>query len=367
MIRRVSKVALEAGLRQVARLGLTRHAMRAVSETTRGPSIAFLRLRRILPGNARGRAHADHHGGLSLTPRQLERTLARIQRTLPFIHLGEAVERLASGRRLDQSYAVLTLDESFAASVELGLPVCRKLGVPVTMFVTTGHLEGQSTLWDSQVTAALERIAPEPLRVPFIDRVLLTDTPKRRAHAAHALLLHLTTLPESRLEERLDALWQRTGGVPPLPPLDRMLTAGELARLSNDALLSFGAHGHAHLPLKSMSDDVVMRELREPRHILKDLVGPGYVDVASFPFGVRSLVDDRAPELAREAGYRAAFTAIRGVARPGDHLFRLPRLLVTQGTGAIEAHALSGVNEALDELLLVATGAEARLMQDLEG
>src|SRR5204863_6901614 len=127
-------------LRQVARLPMTRRAMHRLSVVARGDSVAFLRCRRLVPDTVPRRAHVDRLKGSAMTPADLEHALTEAQRTLRFVHVGEALQALGGGQRLPGSAAVLTIDESFAASAELCLPVCRRLGVPVLIFVTTGHL-----------------------------------------------------------------------------------------------------------------------------------------------------------------------------------------------------------------------------------
>ncbi len=191
MIQRASRTLLKAGIRQVARLPLTRRAMHGLSVLVRGPSVAFLRCRRLLPDTAMGRSHLDHIQKYAMTPAQLEASLRDCQKTLRFIHLAEALTQLSRGRRIAEGAAVLTFDESFAATAELALPVLRKLGIPCVFFVSTGHLEGRDTLWDQTVHAVVEHCAPEPLSVSWIDQVLKTDSRAARAASVRRLLMLL--------------------------------------------------------------------------------------------------------------------------------------------------------------------------------
>jgi peptidoglycan/xylan/chitin deacetylase (PgdA/CDA1 family) len=367
MWREASRVALRGVLRQVGRVPLTRRALHWLSVTSRGAGVAVLRARRLVPDTARGRSHPDRRGGAAMTPVELERELRQAMGTLRFVHLSEAVEALAAGDRLASAMAVLTFDESFATTAELALPVCRALGVPATFFVTTGHLDGERTLWDEEVRTAIDRLAPHPLAVPWIDRVLRTDTPARRAAAARRVLLSLAALDEERLERRLEELYARAGGRPPIEPLDRMLTGPEVVALARDAFVTFGAHGHRHLSLANASDGALEEELARPRRILMELAGTAFADVMSFPFGRAPYVDERAVHAARAAGYRAAFTAEPGVARPGDHLFRLPRLPIGPGSSGLVAYELQGTFDAVDEIVLIASGDRARLDESLQG
>ena len=57
-------------------------------------------------------------------------------------------------------------------------------------------------------------------------------------------------------------------------------------------------------------------------------------------------------------GFIAALYDGDGVARPGDHLYALPRLLLSQETRILETYELQGLATALDEVLLVVTGSE---------
>jgi peptidoglycan/xylan/chitin deacetylase (PgdA/CDA1 family) len=367
MLRRASKAVLESWLRQWTRLPVTRRAIHRVSVAARGPAIAFLRCRRLLPETAAGDEHPDRFLKLAMTPSELEASLRDIQKTLRFVHMAEALSSLSRGRRMPEGAAVLTFDESFAATAELALPVLRRLGVPCTLFVSTAHLDGTSTLWDEEVGAILEALAPTPLSLSWVDLVLRTDTKGARAAAARRLLRLLASLDEERLDKRLEELRARAGAQIRSNPLDRMLTAGELERLSRDSLVSVGAHGHRHLAFASITGAVRQRELHVPRALLRDIAGGSFVDVVSYPFGRTPYIDDSVLADARAAGYRAAFSAETGVARPGSHLFRLPRIGLGPGIRAMDAYELQGMSDAVDELLLVATGSEDRIATELEG
>ena len=367
MLKEASRKTLRGLLRTVGRVPFARRALHWLSVSSRGAGVAVLRARRVVPSSGAGKKHPDRKNGSAMTPLELERELKDAMGTLPFVHMSEAIEKLVSGDRLAASCAVLTFDESFAATAELALPVCRALGVPATFFVTTAHLDDGRTLWDEEVRGCVERLAPMPLAVPWIDRVLRTDTPKRRASAVRRLLLSLAALDEERLERRLEELFAKAAGRPPAAPLDRMLARAEVAALARDPLVTFGAHGHRHLPLAYASDRALEGELVGPRKILRDLAGDSFVDVMSFPFGRAPYVDDRCVQAARHAGYRAAFSAEPGIARPGAHLFRLPRLPIGPSASGVAAYELQGTFDAVDEIVMVASGERARVDESLQG
>lgn len=367
MLKKASRALLKGWVRQVARMPLTRRGMHALSVATRGPAVAFLRCRRLVPDTAAGAQHADRFLGLAMTPAELEDALRDCQKTLRFVHMAEALSSLTRGRRMQEGAAVLTFDESFAASVELALPVLRRVGVPATFFVSTAHLDGTETLWDEEVSAILRALAPTPLSLSWVDRVLRTDSRASRAAATRRLLGLLASLDEPRLDQRLEELRSRAGGVVHVDALDRMLSAGELERVARDSLVAVGAHGHRHLAFAAQDDETLQRELERPRRILQELCGGAFVNVVSYPFGRPPYIDERVCVAARAAGYRAGFSAETGVGRPGSHLFRLPRLAMGPDIRALDAYELQGMTDAVDELLLVATGSEDRIATEMEG
>jgi peptidoglycan/xylan/chitin deacetylase (PgdA/CDA1 family) len=363
LIREGVGFALRGTLRQVGRVGPARQALHRLSVISRGYAVAFLRVRRLVPATSRGAAHPDRVRGAALLPAELDRALSTAKKTLTFVHAGEALAELRRGTRLSRGLAVLTFDESFAATAELALPVCRAHGVPATFFVTTGPLDATEpeTLWDSHVHAIVDQMHGRPLSTKFVDRPLVTQTPSDRRSAARRLILSLASLDEGELWRRLHELDSIAGGRPAVPVLDRMLHAEELRRLCSDPLVAVGAHGRAHLSLATASDTALIDELEQPRDRLRALCGSAFVDVVSYPFGRPPYVDDRVVKAARAAGYQAAFTALPGVARPGDHLFQLPRLPLERRGSAVSAYELAGSFAAIDELILAASGDRERL------
>ncbi len=302
-----------------------------------------------------------------MTPEELDRALKDCQRTLTFVHPGEALAALERGERLKRGRAVLTFDESFAATGELALPVLRERRIPALFFVTTGHLDGKSTLWDQAIHTLVGEVAPKPLALPWLDRVLRTDTVAARGRAVRRLLLLLLALDEDRLKRRLDDLYKKLDRRKNWLALDRMITTGELTEMAKSPWVSVGAHGHEHLAFGSITDEKLASELEVPRKILRATAGDAFLDVVSYPFGRLNYVGDRAVQRAREIGYRAGFTAHPGVARPGDHLFTLPRLAMGPSISSVDAYELQGLSDAVDELLLVVAGEKGQRFPDVEG
>ena len=171
---------------------------------------------------------------------------------------------------------------------------------------------------------------------------------------------------EKRLQ-RLQSLRELAAKNPSVSMLDSHIDFSTLQELTQHPLLTFGAHGHSHHPLLSLDGKQLVEELHQCRSVLQEVCGKSYVDVLSFPFGHQAQVAPILLQRAMEIGFQGAMHADEGVARPGDHLYALPRLLLSKNSRIVEAYELQGLSTALDETLLVLTGAESARGDYLSG
>lgn len=121
------------------------------------------------------------------------------------------------------------------------------------------------------------------------------------------------------------------------------MTWSQLAALQAEGV-RIGSHTywHPHFPRERqrLAPETFRRfaadQLQRSRALLEQKLG-GCVNLLAWPFG---LVDDVALALAREAGYRAGFVLGNRPVRPGDHVFALPRHLVTEGLSPAQLRRL---------------------------
>lgn len=85
---------------------------------------------------------------------------------------------------------------------------------------------------------------------------------------------------------------------------DQMVMDAAEIRSVSSPLVSIGSHCSRHVALTGLPEYEVLEELHRSKRILEDITGKP-VDLLAFPHGV---YDDRIVELAKQAGYRHAFT-----------------------------------------------------------
>ena len=213
-------------------------------------------------------------------------------------------------------------------------------------------------MWDQEVHAITASLSPNPIALSWMDRQLPTYPASNAAQSAKDLLRHLLQLDPQKREQRITDLRALVATEVRPSILDRHVSQYELNQYAKHTLLSFGAHGHTHQPLLTLDQTSLEQELRLCREIIASVCGQSYIDVLNFPFGNQNQISPGLLQSIMAEGFIAALYDGDGVARPGDHLYALPRLLLSQETRILETYELQGLATALDEVLLVVTGSE---------
>lgn len=236
--------------------------------------------------------------------------------------LEEAVARLGNGSLPARALAI-TFDDGYADNYDVAMPILRRHGLPATLFVATGFLDG-GRMWNDTITDAVRHARGETLD--------LRPTP-----VAHLGVLGIAT-PEARRQTILTLL----SAAKYLPREERLETArslaacsgfqGESFMMSSDQLrawraagMQVGAHTVNHPILALLPDDECLREICASRDTLQQLLGEP-VTILAYPNGKpREDYLERTVALARSAGFVAAVSTAPGVASRQTDLFQLPR------------------------------------------
>jgi peptidoglycan/xylan/chitin deacetylase (PgdA/CDA1 family) len=245
--------------------------------------------------------------GQAVAPSKFERQLGLLRSSYPLERLDVVLERVAGGR-LEHGTVAVTFDDGYADTLTAAAPIAAAAGVPLHVFVTAGALGSPSFWWD-RLAAACRR----------------NDTPGAEAPNARLDELHsrLKQMPAAEREAELDELG------PAEVPADfgKPLTLEEFRELAGFPGVGIGSHTISHPSLGRLLGSDQQRELVESRTLLEDVVGAP-VKLLSYPFGKTPDVASETRELAREAGYSAAFTSVPLALTRRSSLLALPRLTV---------------------------------------
>jgi len=234
--------------------------------------------------------------------------------------LADALDLLGRGRLPSRAVAI-TFDDGYSSTHDLALPVLREFGLPATVFVTSGFLD-QGNMWNDRILEAVRRLPEGPLDMQMhgAGKYQLSGQNARRQ-----AVLQLTETAKYLPPEQRSALiveLERRAGRAAFP--DLMLTP-EMVRSLARSNVEIGAHTVSHPILMSLDDASARREITDCKRELETITG-GPVRFFAYPNGKEGRdFDQRHVEMAREAGYAAAFTTALGAASRGNDRFLLPR------------------------------------------
>ena len=244
--------------------------------------------------------------------------LARHFAVLP---LSEAAERLAAGG-LGGPTAVITFDDGLQSQHDLAWPVLRERKLPATIFLATGLVGTEDTVWYARLDRALAQTTMS--RLEWNAEHFDLTSAGGKATAARVLQARLKALPHPRLLRELRELLLALGADPlravGVDSPYRVLSREAVAEMAASGQVEFGAHTHSHAILAHLPPEEADREIQESLEVVQALTGRP-CRLFSYPNGREEDYDRRTMLALQTRGVRAAVTT-----RPGPNDSRTPPL-----------------------------------------
>jgi peptidoglycan/xylan/chitin deacetylase (PgdA/CDA1 family) len=214
--------------------------------------------------------HSIHpvYNHASATPELFDEHVRWLTSHCDIVPFSTVLERVGSDSGTRPTVAI-TFDDGYRDNYREALPILRRYGVPATFFITTGLIEG-----DSSVIGRLHRLwGADPDEIEGLS-------------------------------------WE------------------EIFEM-RDAGMEIGAHTVNHPNLQHISEDAVVEELSRSKEALENRLGHAVTSLA-YPFGVpRRHFSSRTMQLASSCGFLRAAAILYRRVRTTDHAFAIPRLAVT--------------------------------------
>lgn len=255
--------------------------------------------------------------GFYLDVEYLDRLIRHVQRTgWDIVTLDEALRRTREGH--GRRFINFSLDDCYRDTAEVVVPLFRRLGAPITLFVTTGIPDETLRLFYAGLETIIQR---EEQIIDNDDRFDITSPAQKRAAFAaivrrwdeagdHAASYVRFCVRHGYDADALDA--------------QHRITWPMLEAMRADPLVEFGGHTVSHPHVAALDRGQATAELTGCRARLEAALDQPILHFA-FPYGQPSDCGPRDFELARAAGFHTAATTSAGLLRRGTDPFRLPR------------------------------------------
>lgn len=206
----------------------------------------------------------------------LAQQMAMLARDFHPISLPSLIDTLRAGEAPKPHSIVVTVDDGYADFHDVAWPVMRAHGVPATLFVTTGFVDGDLWLWPDQVTWMLDQLDPLPVTLEA-GPISLTPrhvSPWQRDNVWRALIDRLLELPDAQKHETLATLADRLHlAIPTAPPAGFEPVSWQQLRSMQAEGLDVGGHTHTHPTLPRVPADDLHQEIDHCRARLDSELG----------------------------------------------------------------------------------------------
>ncbi len=295
----------------------------ALSRATRSQArVASLMYHEVLPD-------ADPHDAWTVTRESAFRAqMLYLRERFEILGLDELIRRIGEPGRGQRCMAAVTFDDGYKGNRDVVWPIIETLSIPITIFVATAAIEGNSSYWFDQVIAALlsEGVGEINLRAWGLGVYRPRGVPpgEGRWSEIQRALTDLKQLPPADLNRAvLDLLNQVGDSSRRLQPLP-MLSIADIQDMARSAFITFGAHSHGHEVLPLLSNDAVRDSVLKSKKLLEEWTGKSVRHFA-YPHGLFNADISR---IVQESGFESSQSTRPGLWRKGDSAFAIPRVAV---------------------------------------
>ena len=223
----------------------------------------------------------------------------------------------------------VTFDDGYRDNFLHAFPILQKLGIPATIFLTTGYIDSGELPWYDQVRLAFKLTKQPRIGLGEIggpDSRLETD--HQRLQALAYTLNWLRGLDETSRAKLLVEVFRALRVSAPLKLPNTLLGWDEIRHMSRQGI-TFGAHTVTHpvlatLPVSRLQEEIVGSKKTVERRLQRS------IEHFAYPFGKKEDFSSDAKQVVRTAGFLTAVTTISGVNDPEQDRYELKRFCLRE-------------------------------------
>ena len=266
-------------------------------------------------------------GVFSATAGQLDEQISYLKRRVSLVTLPEALAFIegAINEKTRCCRVLITFDDGYLDNYEVAFPILRSHGVQGVFFLATSMVGSCHVSWWDHIAHLVKTARKRRFTLGYPVH-LEVDVDENGLTTSLRHILSLYKRPDNTDPPRfIRELGEAAKGEDP-PGTERRFLSWDEARKMISGGMAIGSHTHSHHVLSQLSPEHQHRELSQSRALLKEQLDTA-ADALAHPFGDITSFSDRTQMLAREAGYRAAFSFHGGTNLPRKtHPYNVKRI-----------------------------------------
>ncbi|WP_162161305.1 polysaccharide deacetylase family protein [Afipia birgiae] len=261
---------------------------------------------------------------------EFEAILAGVGRVGKAMSMDDVLGTCLSGEQFPRGAFAVTFDDGFENNLTVARPVLDRLGIPATVYVTSGFVDENGMSWVDRIEYAIEKTRHGVLRLPWSQRASHFANPAEKIAILNDIRRNVKSTPGldvdgfvSDVFRQLDLEEVRSSD----DQLDRKMTWDQVRSWRTGGCL-VGGHSHTHAILSFLSGPRLEQEIDISLRMLKERTGI-VASHYSYPEGLAHCYSEEVIRALKARGIACCPTAIDGTNRPGADPFHLHRVMVS--------------------------------------
>lgn len=266
-------------------------------------------------------------GVFSATADQFEEQLKYLKSNCDVIGVSDIAEALRPGS--NRRCVLITFDDGYVDNYEVAFPILQQVDLPAVIFLTTDYLDKRVVSWWDEIAWIVKNSRKSELKLPESWQIEILRLDNEYQRPAILRLLRLAkSLDSEMLQQLLNDIADvaSTGRAPGNSETAPWLT-WEMVREMHRGGIDFGGHTVSHPVLSTCTCEQQRMEIVQSKQRIEQELGVP-ITVFSYPIGQPWSFNADSVRLAREAGYRNAFSFYPGYSTCGSDRFDMRRVAV---------------------------------------
>ena len=289
------------------------------------------------------------------SPAQIDWCLSVIKRYYNFISFDEAIAILKGDKPPVDYGFVLTFDDGYRNNIEDALPVLRKHGASMTIFIPVSNVENRKPLWFDRLDYVLQSAAGDGHMFQVGGKTFQFSTSGKDAlqlsYANFRKMIKEELTDEKEFSSKIEEIithfersnGQKLGDIFEDDPWSALLKWEEIIRVQGNDVC-FGSHTMDHYRVGNLKKDVLQYQFLESKKFIENRTGNDCKYIA-YP---DDSFTEAAALVASECGYKAAVTTMEGINQIGCNPMTLKRVCIPLTSDPVELLAyVSGFSWAI--------------------
>jgi len=260
-----------------------------------------------------------------LNAKMFQKHLKHLKKWYHIISLDELVDLVKRSEDFSLPYAVITIDDGFKDNYDFAYTILQNLGIPATIYLTTGFIGTNRAPWIDEIAYALNISPKRSLRFEELlgNKTFNIATYLEKFEFWNTIYERMLYLENNVKNDLVTKLLQKLN-VGEKHRKRVMLNWNEVSEMSKNQIL-FGAHTHTHPTLSRMDYGEAMLEISESKRIIEDNLGTRVLHFA-IPNGRDEDFTEELREFCKREGFESVVTTNFGVVTIQSDPYSLPRV-----------------------------------------